>query len=36
MVLVRLPGGVKKRRLDMEGGSLEVVGDLVVVVTNRD
>jgi len=30
VALVRLPG-VKKRRLDEEGGSLEVVGDLAVV-----
>jgi len=33
VALVRLPG-VKKRRLDEEGGSLEVVEDLVVVECN--
>jgi len=31
VALVRLPGGVKKRRLDVDGGSLEVVEDLAVV-----
>jgi len=31
VALVRLPGGVKKRRLDEDGGSLEVAEDLAVV-----
>jgi len=31
VALVRLPGGVKKRRLDEDGGSLEVTEDLTVV-----
>ena len=31
VALVRLPGGVKKRRLDEDGGSLEVTEDLAVV-----
>jgi len=31
VALVRLPGGVKKRRLDEKSGSLEVVKDLAVV-----
>jgi len=29
--LVRLPGGIKKRRVDGDGGSLEVTEDLAVV-----
>ena len=31
VALIRLPGGVKKRRLDEDGGSLEVIEDLAVV-----
>ena len=31
VALVRLPGGVKKSRLDEDGGSLEVTEDLAVV-----
>jgi len=31
VALVRLPGGIKKRRLDEDGGSLEVTEDLAVV-----